>query len=187
MSSIEIAITDGKDVWQLAWIRRTSSSIVASVIDPSNPAHVTYHQNGYVHIKVLEGAPLKNDHPLAVPIVGVGSVVRNEHGKVKGFQLRPLNNFHGIEYFYRFVFVLSSESIECLPQYGQSRRKPDAVFYLDTRCFRSNTITVELGIMSRNYSLPLSLDEPCSAIYYFFTLSTPWLVISAKEESLNKP
>lgn len=187
MSRIEIAIANGADVWLLSWISRTSRSIVTSVLDPSNPVHITYHKDGRVHIKALKGEPLKNDQPIMVPIVGVGSVVRNENGKAKSFWLKPLAGFYGIQCFYWFPFSLNRESMECLPKFGQSRRKPDAVFYIDKRCFRSNVVAVEFGIMSPKYPLSLtSLDEPCSGIYYFFTQSSPWIVISIREEMLVK-
>ena len=166
MSEIAVVITDGTSAWKLSWIKRTSRGFYLSFLDPGNPIHISYHEDGEFHLKRDTTRPVKEDVSLNVPIIPQGP-------------RQPLTNFYGVEEIYSFILDLSHGSLSCLPIF--KNRRCDGIFCIETRYLRTNIITVEFKLMSRNFPLPLNLTEPHSALYYFATLTTPWLVICVKE------
>jgi len=166
MSEIAVVITDGASVRKLSWIKRTSKGFYLSFLDPSNPIHISYHEDGEFHLRKDRTRPIKEDVSLNVPII-------------PQWPRQPLTNFYGVEEIYSFVLDLSPRSLSCLPSF--KKRRCDGIFCIDTRYLRTNIIAVEFKLISRNFPLPLNSTEPHSAFYYFATLTTPWLVICIKE------
>jgi len=166
MSEIAVVITDGTSVRKLSWIKRTSKGFYLSFLDPSNPIHISYHEDGEFHLRKDTTRPVKGNVSLSVPIIPQGL-------------RQPLTNFYGEEEIYTFVLDLSAESLSCLPLF--KKRKCDDMLYIDTRYLFANIITVDFKLMSLNFPLPVNLTAPHSALYYFATLTTPWLVICVKK------
>lgn len=156
--NIKLLVTDDNTIKEIMWFKHTGKEFFFGEIMEGIDFHVSYHENGKIHWKILK---------------------LNEGGKPKysaGRKYQPLTEFKG--HVQLGFLALDKNSLENYYKKQYNMKKCDNIIHVDTRSSDSNQLSISVHLVEtgRRDLIPISPNE--NPNIHIITSVSPWLVVA---------